>query len=174
MALAKKSTLYIVFRYLCTLDLKLERKVSSNIWTWRDPYHWHIVTATVVELLHFYPYIWVLIGYFQGVLVTWMWTRLTSPTDVRHICVTVMIFSNRVLPLRSLENLKGTRTKALTGACSTPDAYDDLNPQFSRIGRSFRIMFWAHTGTGWLPFGRCRWRPIRLVIVMLFGDFRRS
>ena len=44
-----------------------------------------------------------------------------------------------VLPLRSVGNLKGTRTKALTGACSTPDAYDDLNPQFSRIVAHFAL-----------------------------------
>ena len=80
-----------------------------------------------------------------------------------------MIFFQPVLPLRSLETLKGTRTKALTGSCSTLDGYDDLNPHFSRIGHSFRVMFWAHTGPGSLPFGRCRWCPIWLVIVKLFG-----
>ena len=77
-----------------------------------------------------------------------------------------------------LKTSKSTRTKALIGACTTL-VIGLWNLWRSRstsayIGHSLRAMFWIDTGPGSLPFGRCQWRPIRLVVVKLFeGGVRR-
>ena len=77
-----------------------------------------------------------------------------------------------------LKTSKSTRTKALIGACTTL-VIGLWNLWRSRstsayIGHSLRAMFWIDTGPGSLPFGRCQWRPIRLVVVKLFeGGLRR-
>ena len=82
-----------------------------------------------------------------------------------------------VLPLRSLENLKGTRTKALTGSCSTLDAYDDITPHFSHIGQSLRVLFIGFVLLRRAALGSGLWyhsRQTPRLVTGVFGSFHCS